>query len=166
MNESKQEEPNQSECEPIRRASCKSAGRPNQSKTNSGEREPVREAKLSESDADDPKLNTIVSNARMLIFRPRAAFDLESIVVYLGEALGMPKAAKQLYDQIMDAAQLLCEQPTLGRRFFSNKLERSCYRWFLVEQYRLFYTFDDANLTVWRIVHTSQNIDDYALIEW
>ena len=74
-------------------------------------------------------------------FRPRAALDLESLVVYL-------------------------EMPTLGRSFLDDSLEGEAYRWHLVGQYRIFYTHSAETLTVWRILHTRQDLDGYALIDW
>ena len=99
-------------------------------------------------------------------FRPRAAFDLESLVVYLGEVLGSPQAARETYAAIIDAVDRLCEMPTLGRPFFDDALEREGYRWHLVGHYRIFYTHSAEVLTVWRVLHTRQDLDDYALIDW
>lgn len=61
---------------------------------------------------------------------------------------------------------MLCETPTIGRVCFDESLERKNYRWYLVGHYRIFYTFDDSHLVVRRVVHTKQDIDDYALIDW
>lgn len=44
-------------------------------------------------------------------------FDLESIAIYIGEVKGSSKAAKSVYVQIMDAVDLLCEMPDLGKQF-------------------------------------------------
>lgn len=100
------------------------------------------------------------------VYRPRAAIDIESIVVYTGEVLGSPQAAKRLYKAITSAVANLCAMPEMGRTFFSDALDRKHYRSYLVENYRIFYTYDAEILTVWRVVHTRQDLDDYALIEW
>ena len=99
-------------------------------------------------------------------FRPRAALDLESLVVYLGEVLRSPQAARDTYAAILDAVDRLCVMPTLGRPFFDDALEREGYRWHLVGHYRIFYTYSTETLTVWRILHTRQDLDGYALIDW
>lgn len=103
---------------------------------------------------------------RTPVYRPRATFDLESMVVYVGDVLGMPQSAKQLYKNIVDGVAMLCDMPTIGRPFFDDALERKNYRTHLIGQHRIFYTFDEDTLTVWRVIHTRQDIDDYALIEW
>lgn len=53
--------------------------------------------------------------------------------------------------------------PTMGKPFSDDNLDRKMYRTWLVEHHRIFYSFDDEWLTVWRIVHTSQDIDNYAI---
>lgn len=103
---------------------------------------------------------------RKSLYRPRAAFDLESIVVYLGEVHNKPQSAKHLYRAIIEAVSMLCETPTIRHPFCDETLDRQDYRWHLVDQYRIFFTFDDNTLVVYRIIHTRQNIDDYALVEW
>lgn len=99
-------------------------------------------------------------------FRPRAALDLESLVVYLGEVLRSPQAARDTYAAALDAVDRLCEMPTLGRPFLDDSLEGEAYRWHLVGHYRIFYTHSAEVLTVWRILHTRQDLDGYALINW
>lgn len=99
-------------------------------------------------------------------YRPRASYDLESIVVYIGEVQRAPKSAKRLYESIVEAVNLLCELPTIGHPFIDDALEREEYRWHLVGQYRIFYTFDSEHVTVYRIVHTRQEIADYAFVNW
>ena len=49
------------------------------------------------------------------LLRPRAFYDLESIAVYLGEALGLPRKAREVYAKVVEAIDLLCELPDLGR---------------------------------------------------
>lgn len=103
--------------------------------------------------------------ARQIRYRPRAAIDLESAVVYLGEVCNAPQAAKRLYDDITHALEQLRDLPTMGKPFLDDRLDRKLYRTWLVGNYRIFYSFDIEWITVWRIVHTSQDIDDYAIME-
>lgn len=103
---------------------------------------------------------------RTPVYRPRASFDLESIVIYVGEVLGMHQSAKRLFHDVVEEVNALCDMPHIGRPFFDEALERKNYRTHLVGQHRIFYSFDKETLTVWRIVHTRQDIDDYALIDW
>lgn len=52
-------------------------------------------------------------------------FDLESIAIYMGEVKGSSKAAKNVYAQIMDAVDLLCEMPNLGNLITRNRHSHS-----------------------------------------
>ncbi|WP_165247742.1 type II toxin-antitoxin system RelE/ParE family toxin [Adlercreutzia sp. ZJ141] len=103
---------------------------------------------------------------REVRYRPRAAFDLESIVIYVGEVCGNPSAARATYESIVDAMEKLATMPTLGRPFADKTLTRTSFRSWLVGNYRVFYEFNDEELTVWRVIHTHQDIDDMALIDW
>lgn len=91
-------------------------------------------------------------------------FNLESIVIYTGEVKGSSKAAKNVYVQIMDAVDLLCEMSDLGKQFGDRALEVRGYRTYLVGNHRIFYTHDEETLMIWRIVHVRQDIDDYRLV--
>ena len=98
-----------------------------------------------------------------LELRPRAAIDIESAIIYVGEQLGNPRAARRLYDKMMEALDRLCEMPQLGGVFQDERLEGHGYRSFLVGDYRVFYTSDATTLVVWRVVHVRQDIDIYQL---
>ena len=100
-----------------------------------------------------------------LEYRPRAAFDIESIVLYVGEVLKSPKAAKGIYEDICLKVGELCEMPSVGKIFRDDLLGRE-YRYALVKSYRIFYSYDSSKLTFWRVVHTRQDIDDFALVGW
>lgn len=99
------------------------------------------------------------------LYRPRAAYDLESIVIYLGEVQKVPKSARKVYDSIVESIDHLCETPELGRPFADKRLSHQGYRSWLVSPYRIFYSFNSENLIVWRIIHTRQDIDDFAFID-
>lgn len=51
--------------------------------------------------------------------------DLESIAIYIGKVKGSSKAAKNVYAQIMDAVDLLCEMPDLGNLITRNRHSHS-----------------------------------------
>lgn len=99
------------------------------------------------------------------LYRPRAAYDLESIVIYLGEVQKVPKSARKVYDSIVESIDRLCETPELGRPFADERLSHQGYRSWLASPYRIFYSFNSENLIVWRIIHTRQDIDDFAFID-
>ena len=99
------------------------------------------------------------------VYRPRASYDIESIVVYVGEVLGSPQAAQSWYKNLKEAVLLLCEMPDLGKLFEDDRLVVKERRTYLVGRYRLFYSYSADVLTVWRVVHATRDIDDYALID-
>lgn len=102
---------------------------------------------------------------RAPVYRPRASYDVESIVVYLGQVLGAPKAARRWYEDFKQAVVLLCEMPEVGRPFEDERLVLKDRRSYLVGKYRVFYSYSADTLTVWRVVHTSQDLDDYTLVD-
>ena len=99
------------------------------------------------------------------LLRPRAFYDLESIAVHLGEALGLPHKAREVYAKVVEAIDLLCELPDLGRPFDDEMLHVKGVRTYQVGAYRMLYSHDDTTLTVWRVIHTSQDLDDFALVD-
>lgn len=99
------------------------------------------------------------------VYRPRASYDIESIVVHIGEVLGSPKAARSWYEDLKATVLLLCEMPDLGKPFEDDRLAVKGRRTHLVGSYRLFYSYSADALTVWRVVHTTRDIDDYALVD-
>lgn len=102
---------------------------------------------------------------REIVYRPRAACDIESIVVYLGQVLERPDAAHAWYESLGQAVDLLREMPDLGRPFDDARLVIKGRRAFLVGDHRIFYSLDDKELTVWRVLHVRQDIDDFAIID-
>lgn len=100
-----------------------------------------------------------------VVFRPRAKRDLESAVIYIGEVLDSPEAARKLARSVFDTLELVCSTPRMGMVFEDASLENRVYRWILVDKYRLFYTFENETVTVWRILHCQQDIDDFALMD-
>ena len=68
---------------------------------------------------------------REIRYRPRATFDLESIVVYLGEVQKSPASAQRTYQSVQEAIALLGDMPTLGKPFSDDSLDRKNYRSYL-----------------------------------
>lgn len=99
------------------------------------------------------------------MYRPWARYDIESIVVYIGQVPGPPKAVRAWFDSLKEAVSLLCGMPDLGHPFEDDRLVLKGRRSYLVGSYRLFYSYSADVLTVWRVVHVSQDIDDYALVD-
>ena len=102
---------------------------------------------------------------REINYRPRAAYDVESIISYRGAVLNAPQSARDWYEMLKSTLEFLCDQPELGRVFDDDRLRVKNRRSYLLDQYRIFYSYDEKVLTVWRIVHVRQDIDDYALVD-
>ncbi|MBE6471847.1 MAG: type II toxin-antitoxin system RelE/ParE family toxin [Coriobacteriaceae bacterium] len=96
--------------------------------------------------------------------RPRAQLDLESIYIHIAVVLGSPTAANQALESLYAAIERLAEFPTLGKDLKDDDLARP-YRRMLCKSYWVYYTFSDDELIVWRIFHTSQDIDDYTYVD-
>jgi plasmid stabilization system protein ParE len=126
----------------------------------------AKTAQLKKTRMDDGDVAKPDRPTRTMQWRPRAIFDMESIVVYIGEAQQQPAAAKRTYENIVNEIRKLCDMPTLGRPFADERLTNREYRTWLIGKYRVFYSYDDETLTIWRVIHTSRDIDDYALVDF
>ena len=100
---------------------------------------------------------------REISWRPRAVADLDGILTYLVLELKAPKAAKDCSEAIMETVERVADMPTLGRLFSDGDLERSYFR-ILVKNYWIYYTATGTELIVWRVFHTSQDLNDYGFV--
>lgn len=100
-----------------------------------------------------------------VVYSPRASYDIETISTYISVVLKNPQAADAWLDELDDAIHLLVNQPKLGRLFLDISINGPEYRTFLVGQYKLFYSSNEQALKIWRVLHSSQNLDDFALID-
>lgn len=98
--------------------------------------------------------------------RPRAKNDIQSIILYIGEVLHSPKAAKKFYDDFCNEVERIKNNPGLGERFDNPLLGDTAYRWVTIGKYKVFYRCDKGVLMIWRVTHCSQDIDDFELIDW
>ena len=94
---------------------------------------------------------------------PIAQNDLESAVMYTRFVLKAPKAARNLHESIIGCLEQVAELPEIGKVYDKPQLETEPIRQILVEKYRVFYTFNETELTVLRIFHTRQDIDEFSL---
>ena len=97
-------------------------------------------------------------------FRPRAQLDLESIYIHIAVVLGAPQAANKQLEKLYEAVELLAKFPDLGKRLEDGELSRP-YRQFLCGSHWMLYAHSENTLTIWRIIHTSQDIDDYTYLD-
>lgn len=101
----------------------------------------------------------------VLRWRPRAQSDKESIAIYLGAEKRSPQAVLKMLQNIDETLERLCLLPDIGGHFVSEKLSNKDYRTAVVKPYIVFYRYDAANLTVYRIIHERFNNNDYSLID-
>ena len=96
-----------------------------------------------------------------IVWRPRAVADLDGILTYLVLEHRAPQAAESCGSAILDAVERVAELPESGRPFVDDDLNRS-YRRVLAKNYWIYYSFNEATATIWRIFHTSQDHDSYG----
>ena len=94
---------------------------------------------------------------------PRAQLDLESIALHCAVVLGNPARAEEVAGQLFEALDQLAQFPRLGKVFEHDGLELQ-YRRLLVQGYWIFYELAGEDVIVRRVIHESQDLDDYALI--
>lgn len=100
-----------------------------------------------------------------IVWRPRAHLDRESIAIYLAVERDSPQAALAAMRSIDAALDMARRFPDAGGHFHHDNLEHE-YRTALANPYTIYYRFDDAALTVYRILHQRQDIDTYSLVEF
>lgn len=98
---------------------------------------------------------------RNIEYRPRAEVDLDGIFVFLAFEVKAPQAAERVAEELSAQIELIAEIPTLGHSFEDEGLQHT-YRRILCGSYWIYYTFDEATLTVWRIFHTSRDTDMFG----
>ena len=100
---------------------------------------------------------------RGISFSPIAQRDLESALIYIALILKSPRASKGLRKSIMSRLEQASDLPEIGRIYEEVQLETEPIRRLLVEKYWVVYTYTDTSLTVLRIFHTNQDIDEFSL---
>ena len=99
-------------------------------------------------------------------WRPRAQLDRESIACYLAIDCKNPQAALKTIKELDDTLENARTFPEMGRRFQDDTLQNKDYRMLLCGSYRIFYRFDENQLTVYRILHQHRDIDTFTLIDF
>ena len=100
-----------------------------------------------------------------LVWRPRAHLDRESIAIYLGVECDNPDAALAAMRKIDQALQRVRELPDSGGHYYREGLDNHDYRTVLANPYTIYYRYDATALTVYRILHQRQDLDDYTFVE-
>lgn len=97
--------------------------------------------------------------------RPRAQLDLESIYIHIAVVLASPQTAADTVEAIYQAIERVADLPDLGAPFESGRLSRP-YRRTLAKNHWVYYSTEGERLTIWRIFHTRQDVDDSTLIDY
>ena len=81
--------------------------------------------------------------------------DLADIVLYI--AADRPSAADRIASKIEKNLKFLCRNPHLGRVPSDRRLMELEYRYLVVEDYLIFYTLEDTDILVHRIMHGARD---------
>lgn len=94
-------------------------------------------------------------------FSSRAALDLLNIQMHYVVLGGKPQ--KHL-NSIFEGIEFICEFPDAGQIIESERVMPGYHKW-LADEFWIYYSADGETLTIWRIAHTKQDIDEYELLE-
>lgn len=100
-----------------------------------------------------------------LEWRPRAQLDRESIAIFIGVECASPKNALKVIREIDTAIERVRAFPDSGGHFEMEALDHKDYRTVTAGKYTVYYRYDDAKLTVYRILHQRRDIDIYTLTD-
>ena len=100
-----------------------------------------------------------------VVWRPRAHLDRESIAIYLGYECKQPQAALKALQGIDAALNHARTFPDSGGRVRLEELHHTEYRTVRANPYTIYYRFDEAALTIYRVLHQRQNFDAYSLVD-
>jgi toxin ParE1/3/4 len=81
--------------------------------------------------------------------------DLADIVLYI--AADRPTAADRMANKIEKNLTLLLHNPHLGRVPTDRRLMDLGYRYLVVEDYLIFYTIEDTDILIHRILHGARD---------
>ncbi len=90
-----------------------------------------------------------------ILFLKIAEEDFTEIILYI--AADNPKAANAIANKIEKNLELLSENPLLGRIPRDEEIRNLRYRYLIVQNYIIFYTIENKNIYVHRILHSARN---------
>jgi toxin ParE1/3/4 len=91
-------------------------------------------------------------------FSPKAERDLDGAFQFIFS--DNPEAAKRVRGTILDVADLLAENPELGRKIRNTAPRHGQIRWFVVPKFRnylIFYQPFQETIIVIRVLHAAQD---------
>jgi len=98
-----------------------------------------------------------------LTFLPVAKQDMADIVRYISHELCNPAAAGNLADEMIEAAERLCNFPYINAVHQVVKPLKHEYRKLLVKNYIMFYWVDEEDklVTIARVMYARRNYDTH-----
>lgn len=88
---------------------------------------------------------------------PKAIEDLKSIRSYISDELNNPVAAKNIVATIIEAYEKLLDFPYMGRDLSSKIGLRTDYRYLICDHYIVFYKYDEAYISIYRILNSQRD---------
>lgn len=91
-------------------------------------------------------------------FSPKAERDLDEIFRFISS--DNPDAAQRVRETILDVADLLAQNPELGRKIRKASSRHAQIRWFVVPKFRnylIFYQPFQKTIVVVRVLHAAQD---------
>jgi addiction module RelE/StbE family toxin len=101
-----------------------------------------------------------------LEFLPTAKQDMTGIVLYISRDLSNPTAANRLADEMIDAADRLCDFPYINAVYQTIKpLKHEC-RKLMVKNYVMFYWVDENRklVTIARVIYARRDYEKLLLL--
>lgn len=100
-----------------------------------------------------------------ICIQSRAQWDIRNIHAYFDIVVNKPKVAVETVASIHEAIEKIADMPGMGSPLEAENLEHK-YRRLLVGKYWVYYSEEDGKIIVWRIFHTSQEIDEFAIVDF
>ena len=100
--------------------------------------------------------------AYQLVFLPIAKQDMVDIAKYIAVELCNPAAANKLGDEMIEAAERICDFPHINAIHRAVKPLKHEYRKLIVKNYILFYWIDEIEklITVARVIYARRDYNE------
>ena len=98
-----------------------------------------------------------MASKRQCIISKLAEEDIQEAIDYIANVLHDSKAAFDLYDKIFDKIEQLSIFPNCGEVYDNIFVEKGKYRKDLVNNYIIYYTFENDTISVIRVAHHLRN---------
>lgn len=90
-------------------------------------------------------------------YSPIALNDLDEIWTYISQSLCNPIAAQNMIDGIMNAVDMLAEQPEMGTPLYFLSGLNSGYRYVIHDNYMAFYRTNRTDVYIDRVLYSKSD---------